>query len=56
MWLLIYSYVAYTFFMYFYNCYNTFISLSIVKAAVLFMLFRWFFLKVRYGRDGIVLF
>lgn len=55
MWLLVYSYVAYTFFMYFYNCYNTFISLSIVKAVVLFLLFRWFFLKVRLGREGIVI-
>ncbi len=38
----LYSYVAYTFFMYFYNCYNTFISLSIVKAALCFYVFHLF--------------
>ena len=48
--LLIYSYVAYTFFMYFYNCYNHFISFSIVKAAALFIVFKWFLFDVKIKR------
>ena len=50
--LLIYSYVAYTFFMYFYNCYNHFISFSIVKAAALFIVFKWFLFDVKIKRRG----
>lgn len=46
--LLMYSYVSYTFFMYFYNCYNTFISLSIVKAALIFYAFCTFLFNINF--------
>lgn len=40
--LLIYSYLAYTFFMYFYNCYNNFLSFGFVRLILELLVFRWF--------------
>ena len=40
--LLLYSYFAYTFFMYFYNCYNSFITITFLKNIIYMLLIRWF--------------
>jgi oligosaccharide repeat unit polymerase len=40
--LLIYSYIAYTFFMYFYNCYNNFISFGFVRLVLQLVAFSVF--------------
>lgn len=48
--LLIYSYIAYTFFMYFYNCYNTFICFWFIKFIVELYVFRWFLVGNRFHK------
>ena len=40
--LLLYSYFAYTFFMYFYNSYNGFISFGFVRTILEMLVIRWF--------------
>lgn len=45
--LLIYSYVAYTFFLYFYNCYNTFVSFGFILIIVEFLAARWFLISFK---------
>ena len=40
--LLLYSYFAFTFFMYFYNCYNGFFSFSIIRLCLELLVIRWF--------------
>lgn len=46
--LLLYSYISYTFFMYFYNCYNGFIGLGFVKLIIELLAVRWFLLDVHF--------
>ena len=45
--LLLYSYVMYTFFLYFYNSYYTFISFGFVRMILELLLFRWFLVGFR---------
>lgn len=40
--LLLYAYIAYTFFLYFYNLYNNFISLGFAKFLVELLIVRWY--------------
>lgn len=51
--LLLYAYIAYTFFLYFYNCYNNFISHAFIKLIIELFVVRWFLvgwhLKKRYS-------
>lgn len=44
--LLVYSYVAYTFFMYFYNLYNNFISFGFLRLILELIVLRWFLIGI----------
>ena len=48
--LLIYSYIAYTFFMYFYNCYNNFISFGFIRLVMELLCFRWFLVRLHFKK------
>ena len=51
--LLMYCYIAYTFFMYFYNCYNAFISHSILKLCIELLLVRWVLVSWSFKRTTV---
>ena len=44
--LLLYSYISYTFFLYFYNCYHDFIALGLIKLVIELYLVKWFLFNV----------
>lgn len=46
--LLLYDYIAYTFFLYFYNCYNAFISHTFIELCVELLILRWFLVKCHF--------
>lgn len=46
--LLIYSYISYTFFLYFYNLYNNFISIAMIKNILLLYFLRWWLLDCKF--------
>jgi oligosaccharide repeat unit polymerase len=46
--LLLYSYVSYTFFLYFYNCYHDFIALGLIKLVVELYFVKWFLFNLRF--------